>query len=225
MDRASLLELLADGPVIAAVKDDAGLEAALKSDVAVLFLLYGDILTIGETIVRIHQAGKRAFVHLDLIDGLSAREISADFIARHTAADGVISTKSALTKRARELGLVSIQRVFLLDSMALNNVERHFSQESAGGGAAGADAQDHPAAVPNHRKARHCRRTDLRQGRCDRRTGGRRGGRILHQPRCLGHVKSHHLFPEYESETKLPQWGGFVSLFFGYQEVLLCMMY
>ena len=40
MDRASLLELLADGPVIAAVKDDAGLEAALKSDVAVLFLLY-----------------------------------------------------------------------------------------------------------------------------------------------------------------------------------------
>ena len=48
MDRASLLELLADGPVIAAVKDDAGLEAALKSDVAVLFLLYGDILTIGE---------------------------------------------------------------------------------------------------------------------------------------------------------------------------------
>ena len=108
-----------------------GLEAALKSDVAVLFLLYGDILTIGETIARIHQAGKRAFVHLDLIDGLSAREISADFIARHTAADGVISTKSALTKRARELGLVSIQRVFLLDSMALNNVERHFSQESA----------------------------------------------------------------------------------------------
>ena len=76
MDRASLLELLADGPVIAAVKDDAGLEAALKSDVAVLFLLYGDILTIGETIARIHQAGKRAFVHLDLIDGLSAREIS-----------------------------------------------------------------------------------------------------------------------------------------------------
>ena len=66
---------------------------------------------------------------------------------------------------------------------------------------------------------------DLRQGRCDRRAGSRRGSRILHQPRCLGHVKSHHLFPEYESETKLPQWGGFVSLFFGYQEVLLCMMY
>ena len=112
MDRASLLELLADGPVIAAVKDDAGLEAALKSDVAVLFLLYGDILTIGETIARIHQAGKRAFVHLDLIDGLSAREISADFIARHTAADGVILEidveKGAVTVDKKRFGEVAV---------------------------------------------------------------------------------------------------------------------
>ena len=77
MNCTNLLELLADGPVIVAVKDDAGLEAALESDVAVLFLLYGDILTIGEKVARIHQADKKAFVHLDLIDGLSAREISA----------------------------------------------------------------------------------------------------------------------------------------------------
>lgn len=131
METPQLLELLAAGPVIAAVKDEEGLNQALESDVGVLFLLHGDILTIRDAAERVRSAGKRVFVHLDLIDGLAAREISADFIARHTAADGVISTKSALTKRARELGLVSIQRVFLLDSMALNNVERHFSQESA----------------------------------------------------------------------------------------------
>lgn len=131
MNCATLLELLADGPVIAAVKDDAGLEAALKSDVSLLFLLYGDILTIDSMVAKVHSAGKKAFVHLDLVDGLSAREVAADFIAIHTAADGVISTKPALTRRARELGLVAIQRVFLLDSMALKNVDRHFSQESA----------------------------------------------------------------------------------------------
>ena len=131
MTCSSLLEILADGPVIAAVKDDEGLAAALNSEPAVLFLLYGDILTIGDTVARVHAAGKKVFVHLDLVDGLAAREISADFIARHTAADGVISTKAALTKRARELGLVAIQRIFLLDSMALKNVERHFSRESA----------------------------------------------------------------------------------------------
>ena len=131
MNCATLLELLADEPVIAAVKDDAGLEAALKSDVSLLFLLYGDILTIDSMVAKVHSAGKKAFVHLDLVDGLSAREVAVDFIAAQTAAAGIISTKPALTRRARELGLVAIQRVFLLDSMALKNVDRHFSQESA----------------------------------------------------------------------------------------------
>ena len=131
METPQLLELLAAGPVIAAVKDEEGLVQALESDVSVLFLLYGDILTIRDTTERVREAGKRVFVHLDLIDGLAAREIAADFIARSTSADGVISTKAALTRRARELGLVAIQRIFLLDSMALKNVERHFSRESA----------------------------------------------------------------------------------------------
>ena len=131
MDRAQLLELLADGPVIAAVKDDVGLDAALASDVSVLFLLYGDILTIGDTVARVHGAGKTVFVHLDLVEGLAAREVSADFVARYTAADGVISTKAPLTKRARELGLLAIQRFFLLDSMALKNIERHLSQNAS----------------------------------------------------------------------------------------------
>ena len=131
MNCETLLELLADGPVIAAVKDESGLETALASDVPVLFLLFGDILTIGSYAARVRDAGKAVFVHLDLIDGLSSREIAADFIARHTQAHGVISTKPALTRRARELGFVAIQRIFLLDSMALRNVERHFSRDAA----------------------------------------------------------------------------------------------
>ena len=123
MNRLQLLELLADGPVIAAVKDEAGLAAALKSDVAVIFLLYGDVLTIGDMASRVHQAGKRVFVHLDLVDGLASREIAADFIARNTVADGVLSTKAGLCRRAKDLGLIAIQRFFLLDSMALKNIE------------------------------------------------------------------------------------------------------
>lgn len=131
MDVNHLLELLADGPVIAAVKDEKGLNAALESDVPVLFLLYGDLLTLGDTVERVRRAGKRCFVHLDLVEGLAPREVAADFVARNTAADGVISTKAPLTRRARELGLVAIQRVFLLDSLALENAERLFSREAA----------------------------------------------------------------------------------------------
>ncbi len=129
VDRARLLELLAEGPVIAAVKDDRGLAAALDSDVAVIFLLYGDVLTIGELVGRAHRAGKVVFVHLDLVEGLSAREVSVDFLARNTEADGVLSTKAALTRRARELGLVGIQRFFLLDSMAVQSIEKHLDRD------------------------------------------------------------------------------------------------
>ena len=76
MDTPQLLELLADGPVIAAVKDDNGLKRALRSEAPVLFLLYGDILTIRDTVAQVREAGKRVFVHLDLVEGLSTREIA-----------------------------------------------------------------------------------------------------------------------------------------------------
>lgn len=130
MDRNKLLDLLAEGPVIAAVKDGDGLAAALESDVSVIFLLSGDVLTISDTAARVKKAGKRAFVHLDLVDGLASREVSVDFIARQTAADGIISTKATLTRRGRELGLVAIQRFFLLDSMALDNIQRQRPQDA-----------------------------------------------------------------------------------------------
>lgn len=129
MDRNQLLDLLAAGPVIAAVKGEDGLTAALDSDVSVIFLLSGDVLTIPDAAARVKKAGKRAFVHLDLVDGLASREVSVDFIARQTAADGIISTKAGLTRRGRELGLVSIQRFFLLDSMALDNIQRQRAQD------------------------------------------------------------------------------------------------
>lgn len=129
MDRNQLLDFLAAGPVIAAVKDGDGLAAALESDVSVIFLLSGDILTIPDAVAQVRRANKRVFVHLDLVDGLAAREVSADFIARQTAADGIISTKASLTRRGRELGLVTIQRFFLLDSLALDNIQRQRAQD------------------------------------------------------------------------------------------------
>ena len=129
MEKTELLDLLAVGPVIASVKDDAGLAAAIESDVSVVFLLYGDVLTVRDLVQKAHDAGKVVFVHLDLIEGLASREVSVEFIAKHTAADGVLSTKVALTRRAKELGLVAIQRFFLLDSMAISNIEKHLSPD------------------------------------------------------------------------------------------------
>ncbi len=117
-------EALEASPIIAAVKDDEGLKKCLSSESSVIFILYGDICTISDIVETVKASGKIAMVHLDLIHGLSAKDIAVDFIKKYTRADGIISTKPALIKRAGELGLFSILRLFIIDSMAYENIDR-----------------------------------------------------------------------------------------------------
>lgn len=118
------LEALEDCPVIAAVKNDAGLCKCLTCDSNVIFILYGDILTIPDIVKKIKSAGKIAMVHIDLIQGLASREIAVDFIHACTDADGIISTKAPLIQRAKDLSMYTVMRFFLLDSMAYASIEK-----------------------------------------------------------------------------------------------------
>ena len=59
-----------------------------------------------------------------LINGLGNKEVAVDFIREHTGVDGIISTKPQLVKRAKELGLFGILRIFVIDSMAFGNIEK-----------------------------------------------------------------------------------------------------
>ena len=45
-------DALEDSPVIAAIKDDNGLKECLKSDIQVVFILYGDICNIADFVRR-----------------------------------------------------------------------------------------------------------------------------------------------------------------------------
>lgn len=99
-------DLIESNPVIAAVKDIDGLNACCaREEIKVVFILFGDICNIGTIVSQIKQADKVAMVHVDLITGLSGKEVAVDFIKNNTLADGIISTKPALIKRARELSL------------------------------------------------------------------------------------------------------------------------
>ena len=116
-----LYEALQRNPIIAAVRDDEGLAQCLRTDIQTVFVLYGDICNIPEIVRQIKDAGKIAIVHADLIGGLAAKEISVDFLRRSTQADGVISTRANMIQRAKELNMIAILRVFLIDSMALDS--------------------------------------------------------------------------------------------------------
>ncbi|MEY8337514.1 glycerol-3-phosphate responsive antiterminator [Lachnospiraceae bacterium 62-35] len=118
--KIKMIDLLEESPVIAAVKDDEGIERSFKSECKIIFILYGTVCNIAEIVDRIKEHDKIAIVHADLISGLNSREIVADFIKENTRADGLISTKLGLVKRAISLGMIGGLRTFMIDSMALS---------------------------------------------------------------------------------------------------------
>lgn len=117
------VDLLEISPVIAAIKDDAGLKGCLDTDCQVVFILYGDVCNIGRIVETLKSNGKYAMVHADLIQGLAPKEVSIDFLRENTRADGIISTKIKLVRRAMELGMFGIFRSFIIDSMAVDNMK------------------------------------------------------------------------------------------------------
>lgn len=117
-------DAMMDNPIIASVKDLEGLEQCCAcEEIKVVFILFGDVCSISGIVEKIKSVDKIVMVHMDLISGLSSKEVAVDFIKNNTNADGIITTKSSLIKRAKELSMYTILRCFLLDSMALENIK------------------------------------------------------------------------------------------------------
>ena len=76
----TLLEQIQINPVIAAVCNEDELKHALNSDCRVVFLLMGNVLDIGELTRRVHERKKLCVIHIDLIEGLSSKEIAGVLI-------------------------------------------------------------------------------------------------------------------------------------------------
>ncbi|WP_064093419.1 glycerol-3-phosphate responsive antiterminator [Rossellomorea aquimaris] len=66
------------------------------------------------------QQNKKMFLHLDLIHGLSSDEYATEFICQEIKPYGIISTKGSVIKKARQKGVYATQRIFVIDSSAMN---------------------------------------------------------------------------------------------------------
>lgn len=116
-------DAVAANPVIAAVKNESGLKKCLDMpEICLVFVLYGSIGTISALVEQLKQAGKTVIVHMDLVAGLGAKAEAADFIAQYTRADGIISTRIEQVRRAKELSLYTVYRIFAIDSKVLGHV-------------------------------------------------------------------------------------------------------
>lgn len=122
MEHENLKKILERNPVIPAVKDDAALKRFLSAPNEIVFILYGDIVSIDERVEAVLAKKKIPFVHIDMIHGMASNPIVMDYFYKHFRRDcGIITTKSNLAKKAMEHGIWAIQRYFMLDSLSVES--------------------------------------------------------------------------------------------------------
>ena len=107
------LDRLAAFPCCAAMTVEDQLDDALASRAQILFLLRGDAFELAATVRRIHDAGKLAAAHLDLLAGIRADQSGVAWLAR-AGADAIISSHGQLMPAIRSHNIVAIQRLLLV---------------------------------------------------------------------------------------------------------------
>lgn len=106
---------LVQSQMIASVKNKEHIENAIQSNCNIVFLLTGDLISTKQYLDILKKHNKITFVHVDFIDGLANTRSAIEYIADVWKPKGIISTKSNLIKFAKEKGLMTIQRIFLID--------------------------------------------------------------------------------------------------------------
>jgi len=127
--KAAFLRAVHQRPVIAAARTPEDVREAADSRVAAVFLLGGSILTLPGMAETLRGAGKYVFIHLDLCEGLGRDAAAVEWCARTLRPDGLISTRSQLLKKAAELDMLTIHRLFLVDSSSLSGGVRHLTAD------------------------------------------------------------------------------------------------
>lgn len=110
---------LEENPIIAAVRTEEELLEAIKSPVEIIFLLRSSILTLKQRIDTVHEANKLIFVHADLAEGIGNDREGVGYL-KHLGVDGIISTRTAMIRYAKEWKLGTVQRFFIVDSHSID---------------------------------------------------------------------------------------------------------
>jgi glycerol uptake operon antiterminator len=108
---------LGRNPVVPAVRGpDSALETALAGDHPAIFVLGGDIFKV---LARIGSQGRRTqiYVNVDLVGGIAADPSGLRFLSGRV--EGIISTHRHVIELAKTSGLITIQRLFAIDSGAV----------------------------------------------------------------------------------------------------------
>lgn len=121
--------MLMDGQkIIPAVNNMKSFEKLLEQPFQNLIILDSHISLIATMVQMGKQRHKHVFVHTDLIQGLKNDLPAADFICQNIRPYGIISTRGNMLEVGKKRGLVTVQRMFLLDSRSMETGYRLLNQ-------------------------------------------------------------------------------------------------
>ena len=118
MNKKQFWQRLNKERLIAALKEPKNLERVLDSKISVVFLLTGHIGIIKEYVEFYKRHHRYVFLHIEKIGGITCDRDGLGFVANYICPAGIISTKSNMIKLAKKLNLMTIQRLFLIDTDA-----------------------------------------------------------------------------------------------------------
>ena len=102
-------------PIAAAIRTERDFSTALRSDVDMVFLLHSNIMTVTQCVKEIHGVGKKAFIHIDFSEGIGKDRYGLEYLAKQ-GVDGILTTRTNIVRTAKECGLITVQRFFIVDS-------------------------------------------------------------------------------------------------------------
>lgn len=108
-----------DQRILPASSNMKDFERFLKSPFEIGVFLEMHIAQLKNVNAMAEAHGKKMLYHMDMIHGIKADDYSTEFICQEYKPYGLISTKSNVILKAKQKGVIAVQRVFLLDSHAL----------------------------------------------------------------------------------------------------------
>jgi len=108
-----------DQKILPAARSLKQFEQLLKSPFEYIVLLEVHIGNLKTLKTEAEKHGKKVIIHADLIQGLKTDNFAADFLCNDIRPVGIISTRSNMIMKAKAKGIIAIQRMFLLDTIAL----------------------------------------------------------------------------------------------------------
>lgn len=121
MKQAEFFERLQQYRMIASIKEAKYLEKAAVANLSAAVLSIGNIGVIKGYVDFFKQHKIPVFLHLERIGGISYDREGVSYVAHYVKPDGIVTTRNTLIKLAKKEGLLTIQRLFLVDSDAFKS--------------------------------------------------------------------------------------------------------